>query len=148
MDPRLKRKRDLEATIAADYDILKDLEDTLRYEDDPIRRAKLRREIQDLSNEITARQTELGSLSVQLRGTAVGLADEVQDYLVLDGWHVLGDWTMTAEGNVQLSIERRQGLVFQRVLVRCTADEADYVGLKRLHRTCLLYTSPSPRDRS
>lgn len=75
MDPRLKRKRDLEETIAKDYSLLKELEDARRYEDEPLRRVKLQGQIEDLNNQLTARQTELETISRQLRGTGLDMVD-------------------------------------------------------------------------
>jgi len=62
MDPRLQRKRDLEEHRIKDYDLLRRLEDQLRYESEPMRQAKLRKQIAELREQIAARKAELEPL--------------------------------------------------------------------------------------
>jgi hypothetical protein len=84
MDLCLQRKHILEEHLAKDYDLLKKLEDDLRYEDDPKRKAGLQSDINDLKGQITARQRELDSLNHVLDS---GLQETVKLYLAASFEH-------------------------------------------------------------
>jgi hypothetical protein len=63
MDLRLQRKRDLEEQLGKDYELLKELGDSLRYESDPMRKGQLKTNICHLKDQIAAHQAELDSLN-------------------------------------------------------------------------------------
>jgi len=62
------RLQDLADNIRQDMDLLKEYEDALRYEDDPRRRAKYRREIERLRESATRYQEQYGELRAQVTG--------------------------------------------------------------------------------
>jgi hypothetical protein len=86
MNLRLKRKQDLDEQLTKDYDLLKELEDSLRYESDPRRQAKLRADITDLKDQIASHLEELDSLSKVLDPR---LQDMVNLYLAASFEHDL-----------------------------------------------------------
>jgi len=63
--PRLQHLAD---NIRQDLALLKDYEDTLRYEDDPRRRARYRREIEQLRDSATRYQQQYDELRMQVTG--------------------------------------------------------------------------------
>ncbi|AFZ25965.1 hypothetical protein Cylst_3850 [Cylindrospermum stagnale PCC 7417] len=62
------RLQHLEDNIRQDKDLLKDYEDSLRYEDDPRRQARYRREIEQLRGSANRYQSEYEELRVQITG--------------------------------------------------------------------------------
>jgi hypothetical protein len=62
------RLQHLEDNIRQDQDLLKDYQDALRYEDDPRRRAKYDREIEELRQSVTSHQKEYDELRMQITG--------------------------------------------------------------------------------
>jgi hypothetical protein len=62
------RLQHLEDNIKQDQDLLKEYEDTLRYEDDPRRKAKYRREIEQLRESANRYQKEYNELRSQITG--------------------------------------------------------------------------------
>lgn len=62
------RLQHLEDHIKQDLDLLKDYEDELRYEDDPRRKAKYSREIEQLRESATRYQKEYSELRIQITG--------------------------------------------------------------------------------
>ena len=62
------RIQHLADNIQKDYDLLKDYEDTLRLEDDPRRRAKYRREIEQLRESAASYKREYDELQIQVAG--------------------------------------------------------------------------------
>jgi hypothetical protein len=73
MNSQPKRKQDLAEHLEKDYELLRNYEDQLRYEDDPKRKAKIQSEIAELREQISAREKEMqahGSvLSTELQET-------------------------------------------------------------------------------
>ncbi|MFS0519754.1 hypothetical protein ACEYW6_34360 [Nostoc sp. UIC 10607] len=62
------RLQHLEDNIKQDQDLLKDYEDSLRYEDEPRRKAKYRREIDQLRESANRYQKEYDELRMQITG--------------------------------------------------------------------------------
>ena len=62
------RIQHLADNIQKDYDLLKDYEDTLRLEEDPRRRAKYRREIEQLRESAASYKMEYDELQIQVAG--------------------------------------------------------------------------------
>lgn len=62
------RLQHLEDNIKQDLALLKEYEDTLRYEDDPRRKAKYSREIEQLRESATRYQKEYSELRMQITG--------------------------------------------------------------------------------
>ncbi|MBD0386108.1 MAG: hypothetical protein ICV54_06145, partial [Nostoc sp. C3-bin3] len=62
------RLQHLEDNIRQDQNLLKDYEDTLRYEDDPLRKAKYTRQIQQLKESANRYQNEYDELRVKISG--------------------------------------------------------------------------------
>lgn len=62
------RLQHLEDNIRQDQDLLKEYEDTLRYEDDPRRKTKYRRQIEQLRESANRYQTEYDELRSQITG--------------------------------------------------------------------------------
>ena len=62
-----------------DYNLLKELENAYRFEDDPIRKGKLSREIKVLGIQIEKHQEELASLKAKLQNNPVSIVDEEND---------------------------------------------------------------------
>ena len=66
--PEMLRIQHLADNIQKDLDLLKEYEDTLRLEDDPRRRAKYRREIEQLRESAASYKTEYDELRIQITG--------------------------------------------------------------------------------
>jgi len=66
--PEMVRIQHLADNIQKDLDLLKDYEDTLRLEDDPRRRAKYRREIEQLRESAASYKREYDELQIQVAG--------------------------------------------------------------------------------
>jgi hypothetical protein len=66
--PGMLRIQHLADNIQKDLDLLKDYEDTLRLEDDPRRRAKYRREIEQLRESAASYKKEYDELQIQITG--------------------------------------------------------------------------------
>jgi hypothetical protein len=62
------RLQHLEDNIRQDQNLLKEYEDTLRYEDDPLRKAKYTRQIQQLKESANRYQNEYDELRVKISG--------------------------------------------------------------------------------
>ncbi|WP_292710683.1 MULTISPECIES: hypothetical protein [unclassified Nostoc] len=62
------RLQHLEDNIRQDQDLLKEYEDSLRYEDDPRRKAKYTREIEQLRESANRYQKEYDELQMQITG--------------------------------------------------------------------------------
>jgi HEAT repeat protein len=77
MDPRQQRKQDLDEQLRKNYEMLKDLQNALSYEDDPMRKAKLRDGIADIREQIAEQQAELDALGGKARDEHV----KVRNYL-------------------------------------------------------------------
>ncbi|RIK43174.1 MAG: hypothetical protein DCC55_06470 [Chloroflexi bacterium] len=75
------RLQHLADNIRQDLDLLKDYEDALRYEDDPRRRARYRREIEQLRESATRYQQEYTELRAQTSGEPSPAMQEVADQL-------------------------------------------------------------------
>lgn len=54
----------LEEQLSKDFKLLKELEDKLRYEDEPRRKLKLNNDIEEIKQQIYARQAEINSLAI------------------------------------------------------------------------------------
>ena len=67
MDLHSSRKQELSIHIQKDYELRKKIEDSLRYEDDPKKKEKLNRDIQDLNIKINERQNALDKLTNEKR---------------------------------------------------------------------------------
>src|SRR6185369_3370136 len=64
MEFSLRRLKDIEDHLSKDFDLLREYEDELRFEDDPQRRAKFEHKIRQIKHQISLRQAELtGPLS-------------------------------------------------------------------------------------
>ena len=66
--PEIVRIKHLADNIQKDFDLLKEYEDTLRLEDDPRRRAKYRREIEQLRESAASYKREYDELQIQVAG--------------------------------------------------------------------------------
>jgi len=62
------RLKHLEDNIKQDQELLKDYEDSLRYEDEPIRKARYKREIERLRESANSYQQEYNELRMQITG--------------------------------------------------------------------------------
>ena len=66
------RQKHVEEHLLKHYDLLKEYEDALRVEDDPQRRAKLKRQIEDIKNQIQTHCIELTELKRDIESSLVG----------------------------------------------------------------------------
>jgi hypothetical protein len=66
--PKMLRIQHLADNIQKDLDLLKEYEDVLRLEDDPRRRARCRREIEQLRESAASYKTEYDELQIQITG--------------------------------------------------------------------------------
>lgn len=62
------RLQHLEDNIRQDQDLLKDYQDALRYEDDPLRKAKYSRKTEELRQSVICHQKEYDELRIQITG--------------------------------------------------------------------------------
>ena len=58
----MARRQHIEEQLNKDYELLKQLEDRLRYEDDPLRKGRFSADIEEIKQRISERETELKSL--------------------------------------------------------------------------------------
>jgi hypothetical protein len=72
-----QRLCDLADNIAQDLELLKEYEDTLRYEDEPRRKVKYRREIERLRRSATRHQGEFDELQAQVAGISPAVMQDV-----------------------------------------------------------------------
>lgn len=107
MEPQQQRLRDLKQHLSENLELLKNLEDSLRYEDNQKTKAKLNKEIQELKENITACQNELDTLTTKQNREREALALEMPsvtfDELDIVTKFILGMHPASSEINLDLT---------------------------------------------